>query len=306
VITALFLIVSQSYADNISAVVVEVNGKAEVSYAAGVWIPLKIGTKINEKDVVRTGDKSSVRFKYDETKFSIIDANSEVRFENLKTQMVEKKTLFKKKEVPVQNINLKVLKGGVFSKVKNLDQASNFSINTPSSVCGVRGTSFEVTQGEEAQISVLDGQVEVFNPEFPDQKISVGAGKRASVKQNTPPSAPVQIPAQDLQKLQQQEQVIFKKVQIPLSPEVVEQNSALVSEENGKKVVEYTVKIKNILQDKFSINLILLNEENEIVETVQMSFVSGGKNIEDVKTYSAKYTFTKPGKYTHRYKIVKK
>nr|HPG31644.1 hypothetical protein [bacterium] len=82
---------SALFAEIASVTVVEVNGKAEVSYVSGVWLPLKVGMNLNEKDMIRTGEKSSVRLKYDDNKFSIIDENAEMRFETLKNETADPK-----------------------------------------------------------------------------------------------------------------------------------------------------------------------------------------------------------------------
>ena len=305
ILSVILIFQSALFAEIASVTVVEVNGKAEVSYVAGVWLPLKVGMNLNEKDMIRTGAKSSVRLKYDDNKFSIIDENAEMRFETLKSETADSKNKKKKPET-VQNINLKVMKGSVFSKVKNLSKKSDFSVNTPSSVCGVRGTSFEVAQYDEAQISVLEGNVEVFNPEFPDKTVSVGSGSRTSVGLRSAPSAPKAIPASELQKMQKLEQVIFKKVTLPVQPLIVDQSSKTAGEEGIVKTVEYSVKIKNITADVYNVYLLILNAEGEPVDSILMNLVSGGDKIEDVKTFGAKYTFSTPGKYSHRYKVAKK
>ncbi|MFH1198608.1 MAG: FecR domain-containing protein [Candidatus Omnitrophota bacterium] len=139
VIAALFLY-SVSFAADIKrdADIVEVAGKVEVKNTKGTWIPAQIGMKLNEGDVVRTMEDSFAVIKLNGSEAATVEVkkNSQMRLAQL-TQNTDKKT---------QSTMLDLALGDVLIKAQKLhSEKSKFEVKTPTSIVGVRGTTFSVS-----------------------------------------------------------------------------------------------------------------------------------------------------------------
>ena len=76
----------------------------------------------------------------------------------------------------------KMISGKLRTVAARSGMGENYSIQTPSAVCGVRGTDFglQVITGQTDAVAVLQGQVEFVNV-LTGESISVGAGQAADV-----------------------------------------------------------------------------------------------------------------------------
>ena len=96
------------------------------------------GMLLLESDEIKTGENGKVEILLDtagETGKLDLAANSQMRFEAMKKDAVtEDKTTL-----------LDLAVGKVLIKVSKLEKNSSFQVKTPTSICGVRGTLFEVT-----------------------------------------------------------------------------------------------------------------------------------------------------------------
>jgi len=280
-----------------AASLVEVNGKVEYSYVSGVWLPAKVGVKLQENDMIRTSEKASAKLQVDDKTFTTIGENAEIRLNKLASKAEGNKV--------AKTIDIKVMKGNVFAKVKKLNDKSNFSVSTPSSVCGVRGTSFEVEQQEEAKISVLEGEVAVANPLFPDQTVSLKKGQATSVSAKSAPKKASKVSEEKMNQMNAQAKVLEKIIEVyQPDAEFVDQEYKQLSKTELDIEYNYTVKVKNINPEKSKVYLVILNSKGEELESVQMKLSSGGSKYEDLKSFAAPYKFKRSDKYSHRYKVV--
>ncbi|HNX91783.1 MAG TPA: FecR family protein [Candidatus Omnitrophota bacterium] len=126
-----------------SARVVEANGKVETKNSSGKWISVNPEMVLNEGDFIRT-DSSS------EALIEIIGetGNSRVRVKpNSQMQLVQ---LVEDNDSTTQNTMLDLALGELLIDVDKLDsQKSKFEVKTPTSLVGVRGTTFKVTVDSE-------------------------------------------------------------------------------------------------------------------------------------------------------------
>ncbi len=102
------------------------------------WKGASVGILLVENDEIKTGDNSKVEIILDkngETGKLNLAANSELRLDAMSQDIEsgDKTTL------------LDLAIGRVLVKVEKLGGNSSFQVKTPSSVCAVRGTLFEVT-----------------------------------------------------------------------------------------------------------------------------------------------------------------
>jgi len=303
--SVIFIFSAAAAEKNFKPIIIEIKGTVEVSMDTDKWQPAKNGMTINQNNSIRTGEKSRVKIKFDEESFSEIGEKALMRLETLEFKTVVKKTLFSSKEIPSKNIKINMAGGSILSKLKKLNTESGFSIKTQTAVCGVRGTSFDVSSGDNSDIAVLEGEVEVANPQFPDQIIRVKKNEQVNVKPNAVPSQPAAIPQEKLNKLIESLKTINKDIETEEKTGIVNNSFSLLNETPTGNEYEYSVDIKNIDSSKAKIYLVILNEKNEEVNAILMKCVQDSKNYKDIKKYSAKYIFSVEGKFSHKFRIKK-
>mgnify|MGYP001574211308 CR=1 FL=1 len=121
------------------AVVQNVKGVVELKRAQELWMPVQSGAVLKQGDIIRTKAGSSATIKLEGT-----SENSTVEMkENTQMKLAE---LFEDKAVSTQNTLLDVALGSILVKAEHLRAAgSKFEVKTPTSIVGVRGTTFSVT-----------------------------------------------------------------------------------------------------------------------------------------------------------------
>ncbi len=122
-----------------TATIAEMSGKVEVQTDAGVWMPAQVGMILNQGDSIRTMDESFAVLNVDGVAET---ASVEVKQKsNMKLAM-----LIQDKEAETQNTLLDLSIGEVLIKAKKLhSEKSKFEVKTPTSIVGVRGTTFSVS-----------------------------------------------------------------------------------------------------------------------------------------------------------------
>lgn len=137
----ILVIFSLSLAEGTSrqATIVELKGKAEVRTPEGSWVEAKLGMVLNQGAVLRTKKKSWLVLNLDgmaETAVVEVKENSQLKL----SQLLENK------QEATQNTLLDLALGEILIKAKKLhSEKSKFEVKTPTSIVGVRGTSFSVT-----------------------------------------------------------------------------------------------------------------------------------------------------------------
>lgn len=84
-----------------------------------------------------------------------------------------------------QKVNVKMESGRILCKLKKLDKASEFNVETPTAVAGVRGTTFLVDSKEDkknSEIAVDEGQLEVTSKNEPEKKSIVNPNETAKIE----------------------------------------------------------------------------------------------------------------------------
>jgi hypothetical protein len=121
------------------AAIAELNGTVEVKTVTGKWLPASVGMLLNQGDMVRTGGADSLAILN-------LDGNAqtakvEIR-ENSQLKLAE---LLEDKAETKQTTLLDLSIGKILIQAKKLDSIkSKFEVKTPTSVVGVRGTTFSV------------------------------------------------------------------------------------------------------------------------------------------------------------------
>jgi hypothetical protein len=125
-------------AETRSAQVTSLNGTAEMRQSGqDAWSPAKVGTVMNEGDTIKTSAKSWALLNIDDGKIATVEVKegSEMAIAELKTdpQSDTSQTL------------LDLAMGEVLIKAQKVHgENSRFEVKTPTSIVGVRGTTFNV------------------------------------------------------------------------------------------------------------------------------------------------------------------
>lgn len=145
-------------------------------------VPAKHGDAVIKGMKIVTYDKASVEVYFGENVIKIL-GNSSVEI----MELLGDGTSGEKTEFFVEN-------GRIFLKIsKKLMKDDSFTIKTPTSTAGVRGTDFMVNESQgKSQVACLNGKVEVLNNTMPSvksvelnggQEVTVEPGKPMSVKE---------------------------------------------------------------------------------------------------------------------------
>ena len=184
--------------------VVSIAGKAELK-SGDKWVPLTKNSILSVNDTIRTGDKSLAEIKLADNTVITLSENTEVVLQEMTTEKLKKKSMFGKEGQNLNKIKLNMTNGQIMSKLQKNDKTKNsFSLNTPVAVCGVRGTQFVTSHsGENTNVDVIEGEVDVYNHKFPNKSIKVTAGQTTTVVQNKEPDKPKPLTSEEREKFRQ-------------------------------------------------------------------------------------------------------
>ena len=122
-----------------TASIVTIDGAAEVSTSANSWAAAQVGMVLKEGDSIRTKENSMVVLNLDgngETATAEMKPNSQMKLQELKTN----------KEEGTEKTLLDLALGTILIKAKKLhSERSRFEVKTPTSIVGVKGTTFSVS-----------------------------------------------------------------------------------------------------------------------------------------------------------------
>jgi len=164
----------------------------------------KVGMKVTEGDTVTTGPESRAKIVMSDKNVLNISPNSKVLIEIYKNNSAtgEKK------------VELKVDHGKVRATVEQKydDEENTFKIKTPTAVAGVRGTDFSVSFDPISKLSkviTFKGAVAVASSTLSGNNgslapILIRAGESTDIDPVSGPSAPIKLPSNELEKLDQE------------------------------------------------------------------------------------------------------
>ncbi|MFA5858936.1 MAG: FecR family protein [Elusimicrobiota bacterium] len=157
-------------------------GQVETSLAGTeIWKACKTGAILNETAKIRTGDKSFVVLKMDDGTKVRLAANTIFSIKTMKPEVRE----------------FELNRGNMRAWVKKLTKNESFATRTPTAVCAVRGTEFEieVDENNKTRVSLLSGLVAVRHVNGLGEEIVVHPNERIDVLPDLMPSAPEPISA---------------------------------------------------------------------------------------------------------------
>jgi len=127
VVVALFAV--NAFAQDSALKVIEKAGQVLVK-AAGTteFVEVDIGQSLNPRDVIKTGDIGQARLEFPGRSGFTLKPNTEITIDELVWSNVAKKV----------GVSMKV--GKMKTLINQLDSPSEFTVKTPSAICGARGT----------------------------------------------------------------------------------------------------------------------------------------------------------------------
>lgn len=150
-----------------------VMGEAIIRLPSGEEMKVVKGTRVHEKDTIKTRNRGHVKILFDDGNVANIKPASEV--------IVQEYSMGKDKRAL-----LNLIKGKVRSKVKQKyegSETSYFKVRTKSAVAGVRGTDFVVEYSENerliTKVSTLEGKVDFGGQEY-KERVGINAGQQAA------------------------------------------------------------------------------------------------------------------------------
>lgn len=171
--------------------------RALITYAAGEclyqgtedeWLPVEIGQKIRVGDTLKTMEDGELDIRFSE--------NTLMRMDSDTTLVINENTL--------KNLSVDLDKGRLFAKFHKLFNDQKFNVRSGNAVAGVRGTDlvFEAYP-ERTDIYALSGITEIHNRKLEENRILLAFQKKTTVLRDNPPTQPVTMEQEQIQRFQQ-------------------------------------------------------------------------------------------------------
>ncbi len=233
-------------------------------------VPAKPGNAVIKGMKIVTYDNSSAEIYFGENAVKILGNSSVEIMELLGDAATGEKT-----EFFVEN-------GKVFSKIsKKLMKGDQFTIKTPTSTAGVRGTDFMVNESEgKSQVSCLDGKVEVSNATTPSVKsVELNGGEEVTVE----PGKPLTVKAlsQNNKKMIEDIKKDIKNIQDDIRKQFEKQR-----EEIKQYVIDQKEKNKQMLEDQKALDKKNIDDQKS-GDRANIDAIKGSSDAEKTRSKEA-------------------
>ncbi len=193
---------SAAGAQSVHGVLRVVKGDVQVKNAKGETAKARIGGKVFPKDTVITGKDARAKIVMVDNNEINVSPESQIEIQSYEFDPNGGK----------KDVLLNVIYGKVRSKVEQKydGKTSKFQIKTPSAVAGVRGTDFMMgfnRADNTSQVVTFEGRVEFGTPGpggTIGNPVMVSPGMTAAVNAGAPPSTPIEMPKEELAKVDQE------------------------------------------------------------------------------------------------------
>ena len=165
-------------------IVAEVKNDVKIKKASSaIWQDARVNMVLSMGDSIKTGKDSFATLR-----FSYPQENSFQLYENTEVTVAD---LVKGKDVPLKKVNMKMLKGGTWSKLSGVATKDySFKITTPNTVAAISGTSLAVIvySEEETYFCACDGVIDIGSP---GKSVTLKRAQGSTVKGDATPTRPV-------------------------------------------------------------------------------------------------------------------
>ena len=139
------------------------------------WKNVEIGNKVEEEDTLKTQKNSTVDVMFDLVNLFRLEEMSELVVKDLPSSAEEGENVKKL-------YNFSLINGSMVSKLDKLPEETRFSVESPVSIAGARGTAFTVkTNKTETVVTTLENEVEVVSRESINKGIVASPYRRVTV-----------------------------------------------------------------------------------------------------------------------------
>ncbi len=232
----LILIVSLTFYFTVSAYtrprVKLISGDVKVSYDLKTFYEIKINDILTESSKLKTGKNSYAVISYNDSLIKV-NENSIFSLKSLK----EKKDGFA--------VRFKLFVGSIFTKISKLKKNSEFDVETPTAVVGVRGTEFEVsTKQDDTTVKVFDGKVRFANLKDRRKAIILTRNQIAGIRKGRLKRLKIRLTKSEVHKFKNE----FKKIKQRLKNKRINKTKPLKLKKHAKPLQQKKVikKIKRI------------------------------------------------------------
>ena len=140
------------------------------------WHEIEIGSVLKEGQSVRTG----------------FDGVVDLKFTNGTVMRITENSFLALDDISLTKISVNLRNGGLVSRFTKIFSNQKFSIDTPSMVAGIRGTELIInTDDKGTSIVGMSGITEIYNPQFPNNRILLGFQTKSEVSTGGTPSDPL-------------------------------------------------------------------------------------------------------------------
>ncbi len=201
-----------------SAILTAVVGKVQVQHLGeNSWIPAQNGMVLAAGDKVWTGRQSRA--------LSLTERGVRI--------LIKEKTVFQLSQLGPDDWTFEQKEGKARVTAPKLSAGQRLSVRTPTAVCAVRGTDFQVTvmSDQSTMLDVFEGVVGFKDAVNAAPEIPVEINQRSQVKSGQAPSSPQAVP-EGVRQAAQQERIQVDKIQQREQPGLNQQGGQQPNERN--------------------------------------------------------------------------
>lgn len=178
-----------------SVLIDSLSGKAEIQRAGHItWEPCRQGDALSNNDMLRVLANSSARLKWEDNNTVYVRANSQINI-----------NIFQDQQKELISRHITVFYGALYFVLKKtlpkaLTEWADLKVYTPTTVIGIRGTSFTVEVDKKTgttDVAVLSGTVLVRNI-IRNAALFVASSNKTKVEMNADPSGPLPLEEADV------------------------------------------------------------------------------------------------------------
>ena len=177
-------LVGTAFGDDPSVVITKIENDVKVKKAdSTTWEEATLNMALAMGDSVSTGKNSfaTLTFSYPKENCFRLDQNTEI----VVTELMEGE------DIPLKKVNMKMLKGGTWSKLKGMEgQDFQFKLSTPNTIAAISGTALAtiVYSDDETYFCACDGIIDIGTP---GKSVTIKRCQGTEVKADALPSQPV-------------------------------------------------------------------------------------------------------------------
>jgi hypothetical protein len=150
---------------------------------SAIWEDAKLEMTLSMGDSIKTGKNSFATLKFSYPKDNCLQL-----YENTEITIAE---LVKGKDTPLKKVQIDMLKGGTWSKLKGMKGKDfRFNLSTPNTIAAISGTALAtiVYDEDHTYFCACDGVIDVGSP---GRSVTLKRCQGTAVKGDEPPSPPV-------------------------------------------------------------------------------------------------------------------